>query len=418
MSEIFFYLGGDELHSGQYIALVNSIRANGQPINLILPFKTRFYNLFFLWNKKKFIGPNLITINKSSDDKFYLVPLFLGLPVGSNFIFKIFLIIVIWYASLGFNKIIIHSKLMNDYAYMIKKILGRKRVKIICEFEGDFVSEKEYSINKTLNRQLNDAEKKTLIKEIKQERKMLSEVDKIVCVTKKLKEVIAKRHKELTLDDSKFFIFESLASRNLFYFDINNRIKAREELSLNDYTIIIYSGNLNCAWQIPDKLAALFKEIKKIKSNSFFLIITKNSDRNFILPYLIKYEISDYKFLQVPHSDINKYLCAADYGLILREKNIMNEVATPGKFAEYALCGLPIIMTKGIGEYSEMIKGNKYSFVIDDITNIDQEIYKLKGFFSLEIKDIDRFEFSNWCTSKFSIEKNIPSLINTYKGII
>ena len=78
-----------------------------------------------------------------------------------------------------------------------------------------------------------------------------------------------------------------------------------------------------------------------------------------IAPHLeqLMVDDSDYKIMSVAHHEVRKYLCAADVGLLFRDRHILNEVACPGKFAEYMLTGLPLMMTEGIGDYSREVKG-------------------------------------------------------------
>jgi hypothetical protein len=54
--------------------------------------------------------------------------------------------------------------------------------------------------------------------------------------------------------------------------------------------------------------------------------------------------------------EIPAMLLAGDYGLLIREHSVTNEVASPVKFAEYLCCGLPVIISEGLGDYSEFVR--------------------------------------------------------------
>jgi hypothetical protein len=43
----------------------------------------------------------------------------------------------------------------------------------------------------------------------------------------------------------------------------------------------------------------------------------------------------------------------------------MNNVASPTKFAEYMLAGLPTIISPGVGDYTEFVTEKKLGFVVD-----------------------------------------------------
>ena len=63
-------------------------------------------------------------------------------------------------------------------------------------------------------------------------------------------------------------------------------------------------------------------------------------------------------FTNVPYSHVPRYLNAADWGLIFRTSESINEVATPTKIAEYFGCGLRVIYGSQAGYYGTFIQNN------------------------------------------------------------
>lgn len=59
-------------------------------------------------------------------------------------------------------------------------------------------------------------------------------------------------------------------------------------------------------------------------------------------------------------ADVPYYLIVGDYGLLIREETITNKVSSPVKFAEYLACGLKVIISNNLGDYSEIIDNNNY----------------------------------------------------------
>lgn len=58
----------------------------------------------------------------------------------------------------------------------------------------------------------------------------------------------------------------------------------------------------------------------------------------------------------VPPDDVPAVLQACDVALLLREDTITNRVASPTKFAEYLACGLPVVISAHIGDFSGTVQ--------------------------------------------------------------
>ena len=58
--------------------------------------------------------------------------------------------------------------------------------------------------------------------------------------------------------------------------------------------------------------------------------------------------------LSVPRDAVMRYLVACDVSFIIRERRLMNRVASPVKFAEYLAAGLAIVASPEIGDMSTL----------------------------------------------------------------
>jgi glycosyltransferase involved in cell wall biosynthesis len=140
----------------------------------------------------------------------------------------------------------------------------------------------------------------------------------------------------------------------LFYFSSAEREARRHELKLNDRFVICYCGAMQ-QWQKPDAVAEAFAAIRRDMSDAHLLVITR--DRDVFLRHLANADVdlADVTIRSVPHDQVPSHLMAADVGLLLREDIVTNRVASPVKFAEYLRCGLPVILTPYIGDFSELV---------------------------------------------------------------
>jgi len=138
----------------------------------------------------------------------------------------------------------------------------------------------------------------------------------------------------------------------------------RKELGINDNDIVLtYSGS-SAGWQS-------FKVLEET--------ITKAFTQNPSLKLLMLCSPETAKPLQdkfpgrviqkwVNEKDVQNYLRAADYGLLVREDSVTNQVSSPVKFGEYLAAGLKVIISNNIGDFSQFVQ-DKNCGMLADIVN-------------------------------------------------
>ena len=65
------------------------------------------------------------------------------------------------------------------------------------------------------------------------------------------------------------------------------------------------------------------------------------------------------------HSAVARAMAACDYGIMVRERTITNQVASPTKFAEYLACGLRVITSEGLGDLSDAVDREDLGVVVN-----------------------------------------------------
>lgn len=140
-----------------------------------------------------------------------------------------------------------------------------------------------------------------------------------------------------------------VADDRTFFFDGAVRAVTRDKLGYTDRDIVIcYAGSAKSYQCLPQSIA-LFDALRDADSNMKLLLSSPDREEVSAMAARARHR-GDIQVIQSPYSDMNAVLNAADAGLLLREDNPVNRVASPTKFAEYALTGLPVIMTAGIGD--------------------------------------------------------------------
>jgi glycosyltransferase involved in cell wall biosynthesis len=109
----------------------------------------------------------------------------------------------------------------------------------------------------------------------------------------------------------------------------------------------------------------LFDGIHKRIPESFFLIISHHQVQFEQQLQEKKIAPESYLMVSLEHNKVFDVLVGCDIGFLLRDDSWVNTVASPTKFAEYALCGIPMITTAFVGDISNIVQRRDLGLVID-----------------------------------------------------
>jgi hypothetical protein len=227
--------------------------------------------------------------------------------------------------------------------------------------------------------------------------KTLLAADKVFVVSKVLQKYFQDTY---NIADKKFVYYPCLSDAGKFYFNPDIRRELRNKLQISDQiTVFVYSGGIESDWHMTESMLTFFRHLLQYRKDILLLFLTK--DKISLKKSLSEFpEIETYiLFFSVSNEEVYKYLNAADYGLLFRENTIMNNVASPTKFAEYMLCGLPVLISEGVGDYSDYVINNNLGILIkeDGLKNpakFDYINFPAKSFNRINIAEIGRKNFS------------------------
>lgn len=228
-------------------------------------------------------------------------------------------------------------------------------IKFVFDMRGAFVDEM-----KLINQLSEDNLKVKLWRMF--ERKTINNSDQIVVVSEQFNNYIESKYRAHKINVIKNSIIKEKLSIN----DYNKiRIQFRDELNIQDKLVWIYSGS-NFNWQLIDRAIELFAFATQKRSDLFFLFLTRD-DVTEITSKFVKCSISNdkYKILTVESKHVRNYLIASDLGILLRENNIINNVSHPLKYVEYLKAGLPVLISKNIGDTQDIVMNNKLGVVLN-----------------------------------------------------
>lgn len=152
---------------------------------------------------------------------------------------------------------------------------------------------------------------------------------------------------------SEDFIFSIPSSQAL------KELKVRNGFSEND-KVLVYSGS-SAGWQsfalVQEALSKLMKADEQVK----LLLLTNHFDKNSAF-----YKAFENRIVMkwVQPKEVRDLLLSADHGILFREQSVTNKVASPVKFAEYLACGLKVIISEELGDYTELVRR-------DDLGSVD-----------------------------------------------
>jgi len=280
-------------------------------------------------------------------------------------------------------------------------MLAPKRIKIIYDSRGAAGEEKIYSNLENSRHAKIKSDRISLAEE-----QMIQISDKIFCVSNVLIEYHLKNNP--TIDISKFYLYPCCASSFDFYYSSDFRNQIRKQHQLEQKKVIIYSGGLKLAWHIPDRIFELFAGLNKL-DKSYFLIVL-SPDTELAKQFILKYSIPEESVLtiSVNNSEVVKYLCASDIALLLRDDVPMNNVASPTKFAEYIMTGLPVIISKNVGDFSNFVSENDLGYVF----NNDFSTVSYSELHSCLIKKFESYSSRRNDIAKLGLDK-YSKVINT-----
>ena len=126
----------------------------------------------------------------------------------------------------------------------------------------------------------------------------------------------------------------------------------RNKFGLNSSDIVfIYAGSV-AGWQSFNILQVFLAQVLNNDANSKVVFLSDPDENIIQLQNSYPNRIIQKK---VKACEVQEYLIMADYGLLIREDSITNKVASPVKFAEYLACGLKIIISDKLGDYTDFV---------------------------------------------------------------
>lgn len=139
-----------------------------------------------------------------------------------------------------------------------------------------------------------------------------------------------------------------------------------------------YVGGMS-EWQRLDAALKFFNLYSRINANSTLTIATLETHKaqEKISKHLDKHLIDKTKIISIENElQMSSFLSTMEYGFLLRSPAPLNAVSSPIKFGEYLSCGVSVIISPNIGDYSEMIAKHRTGIIWDESDPPPQKIIR------------------------------------------
>lgn len=197
----------------------------------------------------------------------------------------------------------------------------------------------------------------------------IKSAQRIACVSHKMRMYI---QQYVGRDDA--IVIPSCFDEKKIYFDGAARQAIRAEYGWDDtHTVLIYSGGTAIWQRLPD-IIDVFAAMYALDSSYRFLCMTPDVTEMRALLEASGLSAAVYVVGSCLQTEIYRYLSGADLGIVMRADDVVNNVSSPMKIAEYLGAGLPLVLTQGIGDYSELVPQNGLGIVVDEQEPVGQQI--------------------------------------------
>ncbi len=200
------------------------------------------------------------------------------------------------------------------------------------------------------------------------ERWCVKSSDHVVTVSNKLAGYIEQRYR---IPENKISVIPCCADENIFSWDAVRRAEMRRSMNLSGKFVCTHVGSF-FEWYDPDMLVSIFQQIQN-HVDAHLLVITSEVER--ATDYLgSRLRPGTFMVRYAAHEEVPALLNASDIGFLFLRPSPNIKTSSPVKFAEYLNCGLPVLITPEVGDYSEFVTRMGVGAVVEHKGRLDTSI--------------------------------------------
>ena len=185
------------------------------------------------------------------------------------------------------------------------------------------------------------------------ERRLLATADSLVVVSAPFRREIAGRPGVETVP----VVIPNSFDPDLFWYDPAERKRLRQERGLNGQFLMVFVVGGHKPSESPEAMAEAFAHVLARRKKARLLALSPYG-----APQLarrleeLNVPPDTFRVSSCPHEMVPDFLRMADLGLCLIAQTPAKGVSSPVKFPEYLACGLPVLVSKGIGDTEQAVR--------------------------------------------------------------
>lgn len=202
--------------------------------------------------------------------------------------------------------------------------------------------------------------------------------DSLSVVSERFKDYILRKYKY----KKEIYIYPSVYDTCIFKFNQETREQMRKRYRIKDGDkVLFYSGSFQ-EWQLPEVIFQFLKNVENLDKLNKIKKFVFTQDIPRAEKLIEKYKIKNVVVKSLSVSELVDYLVMGDIGLICRKDDLVNNLASPTKIAEYIATKNSVILTESIGDYGLYFRNKSFAIVfknINEFLNISYDsMFKLK----------------------------------------
>jgi len=175
-------------------------------------------------------------------------------------------------------------------------------------------------------------------------------------------------------------------SRNNVDTTIANDLKIKLSIPENSF-VLTYLGAIG-TWYLTDELLLFFKQLKLVKTNAIFLIITAE-DPKIVYDSAIKAGVSKYdvRVIRANRSEVVQLLSFTDFSVFFIKPAYSKKASSPTKLGELLSMGIPVICNSNVGDVESIITKSDTGIVLSQFNDAAYKhaINKMDSYLGVDI---------------------------------